>query len=62
MTLPAVAAVAAVGPAPRRVLLAPEAEAAVAAVPPPHEDRHSVDEHGFGMLRVEDVEGRGRPR
>ena len=30
----AVAAVAAVGPAPRRVLLAPEAEAAVAARPP----------------------------
>ena len=54
----AAAAVAAVGAAPRGVLLAAEAEAAVAAVPAPHEDRHPVDEHGCGIWNAEIVEGR----
>ena len=42
----AVAAVAAVGAAARRVLLAAEAQAAVAAGPSAHVNRHAIDEHG----------------
>ena len=41
----AMAAVAAVGAAPRCVFLPAEAEAAVAPIPSSHEDRHAVDEH-----------------
>ena len=46
----AVAAVPAVGPAPRRVFLAPEAQAAVAARPSLHENGHSIDEHRGSLL------------
>jgi hypothetical protein len=43
----AVAAVAAVGPAPRRVLFAPKAEAAVPSGAPLHKDGHTIHKHGW---------------
>jgi len=43
------AAITAVGPAPGRVLFAPEAEAAVAPVPSAHVNGHSVNEHGLSI-------------
>ena len=49
----AAAAVAPVGAAPGRILLMAEAEAAVAAVATPHEDRHPVDKHGSGIWNPE---------
>ena len=45
----ATAAVAPVRAAARRVLLVAKAQAAVASVATPHEDRHSVDKHGSGI-------------
>ena len=55
----AMAAVPAIGPASRRVLLSPEAEAAVAARSALHENGHSIDEHVLNPRH--DVESVRRP-
>src|SRR5262249_5881330 len=43
---PTMPAIAPIGPTPRRVLLPPKAQAAIAPGAPRYEDRHAVDEHG----------------
>ena len=43
--VPAASAVTAIGAAPGRIFLAPEAEAAVASIAPADLDRHAVDKH-----------------
>ena len=41
----AVTAIAAIGPAPRRVFFAPEAETAVTSRAPLNKNGHTIDEH-----------------
>jgi hypothetical protein len=49
----ATSSVAPVRAAARRVFLMAKTEAAVASIPTPHEDRHSVDKHGSGIWNPE---------